>query len=826
MPKNTAPWKKVVAFAIVAVMVASAYVMIAPGSSKSPVAPEDDTAKAAVGVGPRSITYEISHLGETYLKPTDYSKLGRSDHTQPGINEWYIPRNTNYNDTIVHNSWPYVIAYNGYSDHLVNQAKYKYLKASWTTHMFYQLKVDAENIEGLATGVDADPWIVPIMLPGGVSEDGGWVNMSLYQNYLTDQEWTDIENGVHYGNTFYGAVGADIKAAWKGWYVGDGWVAEIQGHWDFSRRAAHKFLGLPGTGNLVTEYNAVGNTAIATAWADEWIADGDAGMPLDIFAAYDWSLYTGNAPVTVYVKLDTVNSTADKVALWFWSITYGGEYLMMRYLQKVGIDFDLEPSREDWYLNGTFGPANGDIHERMTTTYHMTAWKDPEAYNNPTWMLEPQHMDYTAENLGDQYISQFDPYYWTYYYDLYRPTRMCYAPGIAEYGKAVHYWQTPMNWNLSADESLTIKLPSSTASAWGLAPYQSSNYTVPGNAALEMQANGKTGEMVLGHGYPDTLYSLTYYDPATKTISIPGGTDFAPNRNPAYPLINESGSPLFYFDISPVSHYDLSIVEAGPYSSGTSYTLRVTPLDLSNNPVKCNQTVELPAVAGVTYGSPSHTFAWAEASWDTTVVFASAGDYVLKSQDEYFYLDIADTATFSVVSAAGWDLPLVAGWNFVTIPQFNSYKASTLGLQVSDVVAGWNPATQVYDKNFIVGISPPPLDFTIEPSTGYWVYAGTAETLHLLGSVPTVDQSRTITVPAGGGWAIIGFNSLKTTWHASNIPAMCSGGGTISTVADYDPVSMTYKTYIAGVPPTDYLLVPGHAYWAYCTGSLTLTYTP
>jgi len=42
------------------------------------------------------------------------------------------------------------------------------------------------------TGVDPD------------ADDGGWVNMSLYQNYLTDQEVADIGNGLHYANSFYG----------------------------------------------------------------------------------------------------------------------------------------------------------------------------------------------------------------------------------------------------------------------------------------------------------------------------------------------------------------------------------------------------------------------------------------------------------------------------------------------------------------------------------------------------------------------------------------------------------------------------------------------
>ena len=626
--------------------------MIAPSMSKVVAPGKDDSAKSEVNGAVRSVTYTVSRIGTSYLKPTDYSKLGQGDHTQIGINEWYIPRNVNYNDTIVHSSYPCVIAYNGYSDFLANQAKYKYLTASWTIHMFYRLQVDAENIAGLATGAGDDPWIVPILLSGGLAQDGGWVNMSLYQTYLTDQEFEDVQDGLHYANTYYGVDSANFSSYYHA-LASDGWFAEIQGTWDFSRRAAHKFMGLPATGDLRTEYDTASNASrtkngqnIAWAWRAQWIADGDAGNPLDIYAAYDYSLYTGNGPVFIWLKLDP-SSTADKLVLRFWSLSWGAEYLLGRYLEQVGIYKNWETSAEDWYLNGTFCPINGDIHEIKTSTYHMTAWKDPQAYNNPTWMLAPQHYDYTAEHLGDYWESQFDPYYWTYYADSYRPTIMCWAPGQVNYGNAVHYWATPRDWNLTADETLVVKLPTDTS--WGIEPYWSGNYTVPGNAALEMQANGVSGELVLGHGYPASLYSPAYYNGATKTITIPGGSSWAPNPNPGYPSILETGSPLFYLDISPVSHYNLSIVEPGPYLAGQTYTLRVTPWDLSNNPVRCNQTVELPAVAGVTYGTTSHTFAWGEASWDTTVVFANPNtDYTLTSQDQYFYLDISDVFTIHV----------------------------------------------------------------------------------------------------------------------------------------------------------------------------------
>ncbi len=174
-------------------------------------------------------------------------------------------------------------------------------------------------------------------------------------------------------------------------------------------------------------------------------------------------------------------------------------------------------------------------------------------------------------------------------------------------------------------------------------------------------------------------------------------------------------------------------------------------------------------------------------------------------------------------------LNLVAGWNLVSVtPMGFGYMASTLGLATGDVVVSWNPATQTYDKTYTVGVSPPFKDFAIAGSTGYWIFCGAARTLALQGSFPTTTQTRSITVPASGGWVIVGFNSLSTTMKASNIPSMWSVPSGVSIVAAYNPVTMEYQTWTPGSPPfKDFYLVPGNAYWVYFTSSGgTLTYNP
>jgi hypothetical protein len=172
---------------------------------------------------------------------------------------------------------------------------------------------------------------------------------------------------------------------------------------------------------------------------------------------------------------------------------------------------------------------------------------------------------------------------------------------------------------------------------------------------------------------------------------------------------------------------------------------------------------------------------------------------------------------------------LTTGWNFVSPPLTGyGYKASTLGLNSGDTVAQWNPLTKIY-KSYIVGV--PVNDFTIDPSTGYWVNvpAGT-RTLSLYGVIPNAifNQTRAISLPAGGGWAIVGFNSLKTTIHARDINTMMwNVTGGVTTVARWNAATKTYTSWLSVIPSVNnFLLEPGQAYWILATSSGTLSYAP
>ena len=177
------------------------------------------------------------------------------------------------------------------------------------------------------------------------------------------------------------------------------------------------------------------------------------------------------------------------------------------------------------------------------------------------------------------------------------------------------------------------------------------------------------------------------------------------------------------------------------------------------------------------------------------------------------------------VTVNSWfTLSIAPGWNFVTSPVLGSYTANTLpGLQAGDMVAGWNANTQKYDKLFIKGVSP---DFTLEPSTGYWINVPASRTLALTGSVPVTPQTRTITLPGASGWVNLAFITVAPDWKASNIPGMYSGGGTVDMVAWWNPATQKYTgLYLPGVGG-DFTLIPGQSYWVSVIGSGTFTYTP
>jgi hypothetical protein len=194
-----------------------------------------------------------------------------------------------------------------------------------------------------------------------------------------------------------------------------------------------------------------------------------------------------------------------------------------------------------------------------------------------------------------------------------------------------------------------------------------------------------------------------------------------------------------------------------------------------------------------------------------------------------FSIPVTSDSLLIDVSYGTSTINLAQGWNLFSIPRGGSlYRASTLGLAMGDVVVRWNETLGEYDSAFIIGISPPGMDFVIEGSMGYWIYVGASKSITVMGPVPEEKQYRQIVVPTGGGgWALVGFESLNSTRRASDLPSMYSVPGGLIIIVEWDPWLKEYNAYNPGWPPfLDFTLVVGQAYWVWCTASGVLSYYP
>lgn len=652
-----APWKKFLALALVSVMIMSAVAVIGPallgGTAPVQGPPQaDEKNPADIQSGTRTVNYTISNMFETYMKRTgtvgDYTTLGHHNTTM-GLNQWWTQRIPYYPDTVLRNKYPFVLLYDYYSANL--DSKITDARMGYGVYSFYRVAIDAKNLDTMSTAASKDLNFVPMLNPAGLSLNGGFLNFTWYLTYLSSDECVAINGGTHYANTYYQVPGGAV--VWGGINYNDGWWNELQGRMDFNRSAAKKFLNLPGTGNLATEFTtANAGNALGTFFVNHWKADGTKVGKFDLYCTYDFSIDSGM--MKCFLSLDP-GSTADKLIVRIWGVAWGYEILMERFLEAAGIAQNFQNYPEDFYLNGTGTPTGGDLIVRQVAVYHMLAWKDMKFYN-AAWNLDTIHTDACLNDALKHPATS-----WSSRYTLYgvngvgtdHPAKIEWSPGTTMYGQRVMYWQGFLGFNLIVGEKLTVKLGNSAAIGYN--PYSGTSDVFEDNVAkmAEITSHAVWGELVLGNGYPNSgTYNLSnYYDHATKTVTMVGPllVNSDPNENLLLGNRNETGCPDFIFGVSKVSNYLVEVVGASPpYTAGVPYTLRITAKNLSDSTVTSwNGTVQLVSNnPSTTFGASSHLFTGSGGGndngvWTTTVTFGSgkSNSYV-NATDGWYPIDV------------------------------------------------------------------------------------------------------------------------------------------------------------------------------------------
>jgi len=649
--RKDAPWKKVFAFGVVGVMVLAAFIAIAPALFNKDKAPAYEE-PAHMLVGEKYITYKIDNMFWLGTKPvavggySAYQELGHWNGT-PGYSAYYDQRKIVYQEWFARSTYPYVQTYDTNAIYTTETAYAGSVLTSW-----YRLSIDAYNLTEMGTGPGKDPIFMPVM--GTDTLPGGTTVMNWYSTYLTQQDFTDMRKAgnIHYANFHFGIDRRQVPPPAKD----DGYIHELQGHFTFDRASAMRLLNLPGVGDLYGEF-APNQSAIETAWYNSYNAE--ATGIYDVYTGYDYAY--GPAPyIRIIADPDylTVNPTTE-IHLRFYTWSWGNEVLFVRYMEKAGAWKFNQAYPDNWYLNMTIGPTQGDIHSRSVNGYSLQASKDMNDFIG-AWRIETVHIDYVGNDVKTGhtgYTSPYNPY--DPDQDIAGTNRTASdLPGTTRYGTRVNYFAAPQTWDL-ANEKLIIVLPSSSMSVPGYVPYRGASDTLDQTKMDEYYAHQYWGEMVMGDGFPNSGSTnlKNYYNPGTRTVTMVGPIDMPNNPNPVVPNINETGSPLFMFDVAKVSTFNLAIPGySSPYPYGANLPLTVTAKNNTGATVTdWNGTALLSNTAGIaaTFGASNHVYVpnatGDNGVWTTTIRWNSgSGTSTVNASEQNRSLEVNSVTVYTV----------------------------------------------------------------------------------------------------------------------------------------------------------------------------------
>lgn len=365
------------------------------------------TATATSGGETASGSAEITITTETANRTVDTIFYDMFNHP---LGPWYADRYFNYGDEwAVTDEFPYMYIWAG-----------EPIGNTWV-YALSRMDLVAKNLTEEELSMNENPEFLPY-LSGPDGARGGTAQLDWYMDYALFEECE-------------GKLGSQALDYYDGWYV------ELMGTITLDPLAAKSVLGV--SDSQLDDFDtwwAANGADVKMEW-QEWMEYEASGERLCIYPAYEYYLDI------VYFTLDG-EKVGDDVVLTMDTISWGMEALMFRWLRESFLP--TEWYMEDMTLEATIGPESGDVDINTAVGYAMYAYEATDIAGASCWAWEALMQDYVPSST-EWPISLFDPYKDFTYYNV--------APGSDWYGQDMDWDYTPLAWNLTEGESLTIEWP-------------------------------------------------------------------------------------------------------------------------------------------------------------------------------------------------------------------------------------------------------------------------------------------------------------------------------------------------------------------------------
>jgi len=349
----------------------------------------------------------ISAIKVGYLPPRSVDYVWYDMFNVP-IGSWYDARYPIYHqEERMSDSYPWLFLYHSEPD------------GNLYTYSLMRLNITGRNVSEINT--NTWPEFLPIL---SQSERGGTAVIDWYMQYLTRDELDER----------YSSFATQD----------DGWIIVLNGTVTLDKQAAKMVLNLTETG-----YDTFGswwsnNQQTVIERYSGFLVD-EAESRVDIENAYEsyYQLFTFGLDAT---------KEGDKIVLRYDLVTWGMEALMLRWLHECFLP--VEMWYEDMRFHMTIMPEWSVIDIDTAVTYALYASETMssmgEADVTPCWVFQPLLGDAWTSSIAHP-ISAMDKYASLSYLNR--------QPDSTLYNKSMLYDVVPTAWNLSANETLTLKWP-------------------------------------------------------------------------------------------------------------------------------------------------------------------------------------------------------------------------------------------------------------------------------------------------------------------------------------------------------------------------------